>query len=399
MQSSLRIAMMVYSFYESDTRVRRDAEALVRAGHRVDVICLKQDGPLGDQKQLNGVRLVKIMGRAYNEMNPFDYLWRLFRFFFHSMVILNRIHVRNRYHVVHVHSVPDFQIFAAWLPRMTGSKLILDIHDLVPEFYARKFNVTMDHIIVRGLLKVEKASCCFAHHVITVTDIWKKKLERSVPAHRCMVMMNVPDTTLFNPERFKPIRSGRFTLVYPGNLAEHFGVDIALEAVAMLKEKIPSILFQIVGDGSQLSYLRQKAEELALNSHVRFTGHSIPLESVPQWMRNADVGLVPKKGGMFADEALSTKLMEFAAMELPVVVSETTASKRYFDDQMVRFFRPEDPDDMARAIYELYRSPSLRRAQIRNAKQFFRFHRWERYKSNYLRLIDTLVGRGRQVTR
>lgn len=387
--------MMVYSFYESDTRVRRDAEALVRTGNRVDVICLKQEGDLGAQRRLNGVRLIKIMGRAYDEMNPFDYLWRLFRFFFYSMFVLNLLHIRNRYHVVHVHSVPDFQIFAAWLPRLTGSKLILDIHDLVPEFYARKFQVGMDHVIVKGLLKVEKASCHFAHHVITVTDIWKKKLERSVPPHRCMVMMNVPDTTLFNPRNFKIRRSGRFTLVYPGNLAEHFGVDIALQAVALIKEKIPSVLFQIVGDGNQLSSLRRKAEELHLNSHVYFTGHSVPLESVPRWMRNAHIGLVPKRGGMFADEALSTKLMEFAAMELPIVVSRTTASTQYFDERMVRFFRPGDPEDMARAIHELYQSPSLRRAQTRNAKKFFHLHRWERYRSDYLCLIDTLV-RGRK---
>ncbi len=41
---SARIAVVVFAYYPRDPRVRRETEALVEAGHRVDVICLKSNG-------------------------------------------------------------------------------------------------------------------------------------------------------------------------------------------------------------------------------------------------------------------------------------------------------------------------------------------------------------------
>jgi len=40
-----------------------------------------------------------------------------------------------------------FLVFAAWYPKLTGTKLILDIHDVVPELFANKFRTNFKSII------------------------------------------------------------------------------------------------------------------------------------------------------------------------------------------------------------------------------------------------------------
>ena len=54
------------------------------------------------------------------------------------MAFLTQEQFRDGYDLIHVHSVPDFEVFAAAYPKLTGTKIILDIHDIVPEFYVEQ---------------------------------------------------------------------------------------------------------------------------------------------------------------------------------------------------------------------------------------------------------------------
>src|SRR5262245_31853116 len=54
-----RIGIVRSFYYPHDPRVRREAEALVAAGHEVDVICLRQDGELASEV-VRGVRILRL---------------------------------------------------------------------------------------------------------------------------------------------------------------------------------------------------------------------------------------------------------------------------------------------------------------------------------------------------
>lgn len=140
--------MLAYTFYENDGRVMRYAEALAQDGAQVDAIVVGRPGQRREEV-VNGVRVLRVQTREKNEKGKLTYLWRILRFLFGSMAEVTRQHLKNRYDIIHVHSVPDFEVFAAWIPKLAGAKLILDIHDIVPEFYAAKFGVvhglTGDH--------------------------------------------------------------------------------------------------------------------------------------------------------------------------------------------------------------------------------------------------------------
>ena len=51
-----------------------------------------------------------------------------------------RLLARGELDVVHAHNIPDFLVFAGLVPRLAGRKVVLDVHDSVPETFAAKFS-------------------------------------------------------------------------------------------------------------------------------------------------------------------------------------------------------------------------------------------------------------------
>ena len=167
--------MVGYTFYEYDNRVRRYAETLARRGDSVDVIAVGGGTvPLG-QEDISGVTAHRIQRRERNERYKWSYLWRLLRFLCASSVFLTRRHHRIRYDLVHIHNIPDFLVFAAWYPKWTGAKLILDIHDIVPELFVSKFKSKSVAPYIWLLKKIEKASAAFVDHVSFPTIFGNKR--------------------------------------------------------------------------------------------------------------------------------------------------------------------------------------------------------------------------------
>src|SRR5205807_4958117 len=48
---------------------------------------------------------------------------------------LAQLNFRSRLDVVHVHNMPDILVLAGIIPWLSGSKLVLDVHDPMPELY------------------------------------------------------------------------------------------------------------------------------------------------------------------------------------------------------------------------------------------------------------------------
>ena len=381
--------MVAYSFYEGDNRVRRYAETLARRGDRVDVVSLRQNGqpPRGI---INGVHVFRIQRRVVNEKSKFSYLGRLLLFFMRSMTFLSVQQMKERYDLVHVHSVPDFEVFAAVVPKLTGSKIILDIHDLVPEFYLSKFKGTERSLTFRLLTTVERISARFSDHVIAANHIWEKRLQnRSVKESKCTTILNFPDTEIFQA-RGRTRTDNRFVILYPGTLNYHQGIDIAIRALALIRDQVPQAEFHIYGSGEQLNPLKALVEELGLEKRVFLMGTK-PLHEISSVIENADLGVVPKRSNSFGNEAFSTKILEFMSLGVPVVVPDTAIDSYYFNNSVVKFFHANDEKSLADAILLMIKNPELRQKFSRDAAEFVLKYSWDMNKDTYLNLVDSLV--------
>ena len=388
-----KVCMIAYSTHESDNRVRRYAEALAARGDDVDVISVAGPGiPLGEDT-ICGVTALRIQRRDRPERGNAEYAGRLLRFLLASALCLARRHRRNPYDVIHVHNMPDFLVFAALYPKWTGARVILDIHDIMPELYASKFNVPLADWRVSLLARMERLSAAFADHVIVSNHLWHEKLiRRSVPARKCTVFLNHVDPAIFYP-RTRTRHDGRFIVLFPGSFQWHQGLDLAIEAFARLRDAAPQAEFHIYGGGPEAASLIALSERLGLggpHGAVRFLG-GVSLDQMPVVMANADLGVVPKRANSFGNEAYSTKIMEFLSQGVPVVVSQTRIDQFYYPADTVRFFPSGDSAALADAILELIADPAQREAFAAAGHRYVARHSWDAKKQEYLDLLDGLI--------
>ena len=387
----LRVCMLAYTFYESDGRVMRYAETLAQEGMDVESIVLRKEQQ-SVEEVLNGVRVVRVQRREKNESGKFGYLWRILKFFFVSMLEITRRHLKQPFDVIHVHSVPDFEVFAAWVPKLLGARVILDIHDILPEFYAAKFNVGENSLVVRALKLVERLSGAFSDHVIAANDLWLSKLtQRSVRAEKCSSFINYPDMSLFNPELRSRGEDGKFIMIYPGSLNWHQGLDLGIRAFALASPQAPGMEFHIFGEGSAKPELARLIDELGLQEQV-FLRPSMPIRQIASVMADADLGIVPKRDDSFGGEAFSTKILEFMALGTPIVVASTRIDKHYFDDSLVRFFAPGDERDLARQMLDSYRDRERSRRLSQNALDYAKKMSWANKRNEYMQIVSRLAG-------
>lgn len=386
-----RICMVTYSTYDNDNRVRRYARELAKRGDVVEVFSLKRKPDQCEVEDVEGVRVYRLLFRSRTEQkSKTDFLLPVMRFLLDVSARIAWRHLRNPYDVFHVHNVPDFLVLAALLPRFSGAKVILDIHDILPEFYASKFGLRPDAFGVRVLKRVEKSSAWVAHHVILSNHIWRDKYAvRTGKGDKCSCFINNVDAELFQ-RRPRTRDDGKLVIIYPGGLQSHQGLDIAIRAFEKVSRKLPNAELHIYGDGSAKDDLIALTHMLGLETKVLFF-EPLPLSDIIRVVANADLGVVPKRADSFGNEAYSTKIMEFMSLGIPVVVSDTKIDKFYFNDSVVRFFPSGDPDALAEAMLDLLRNPQLRERMVANALEYVLHNNWESRRDEYLRLVDSLA--------
>ncbi|MGA9542300.1 MAG: glycosyltransferase [Candidatus Sulfotelmatobacter sp.] len=386
-----KICMLAYTAYEFDNRVRRYAETLAKRGDKVDVIALGGFYFRQPVEEINGVTVYRVQNREYDERHKWTYAWRLLRFLWKSSVALTELHALNSYDLIHIHNMPDFLVFAAWYPKLTGVKLILDVHDLVPELFASKFEASAGSGYVNLLKKTEKMSAEFVNHVIVSNDLWRQTLvSRSVSEEKCSVFLNHVDPAVFY-RRQRTRCDEKFIILFPGSFQWHQGLDIAIEALARIKTKVPNAELHLYGGGGgdRGVDLAELAHRLGLDGSVKFCG-GVSFDHIAEVIVNADLGIVPKRADSFGNEAYSTKIMEFMSQGVPVVASRTKIDSFYFDEGMVHFFPSGDSQAMAEAMLEVIENKELRRRLVAGGYDYVERNGWQRKKQDYLNLVDSL---------
>lgn len=386
------IGMLAYTDYSSDARVVRYAETLAKRGDQVDVVACGQRSGESNQETIREVNIYKLCRRTQNhQTGPVAHLWPLLVFFIKATTFITRRHLHKPYDLIHVHNIPEWLVFAAAIPRLFGCRIILDVHDLVPELFEAKFKASSGAFVGAALRAVERISCDYADHVIISNHLWKDRIvKRSVAAPRCSVFFNNID-----PELFRPHRRTRFDdrkiVLFPGTLQWHQGVDIAIRAFSYVVEHVPTAEFHIYGGRGVVDELKALVDQLGLQSRVLFFD-PVPVREIPQLIANADLGVVPKRADSFGNEAYSTKIMEFMSQGVPVVISRTAVDSYYFNDDQVRFCESGNVQEFGQAIVEVLSDEELRARLIGQACDYVTRNHWGNRSEEYLDLVDGIIG-------
>ncbi len=383
-----RALIIVCNRYAFDARTQRHAEALADRGYDTDVICLA--GPMPGKYP--GVNLIELGHPVYQGGRRRSYLRTYLRFVISAAFIALRRSLTQRYDLVIASSMPDAIVLCAWPTKLFGSKILLDVRDTMPELYSDKFG-TWKKLGARALFAEERLSAWLADRVLAVHESHRLRLEQAgIPAKKIGVVMNSPDPRIFaNHSSRTQDCSDRFTLIYHGTVTRRLGLDVAVQAMHLLRDRIPSLRLLILGGGDYLESAKSLAISLGLEQTVNFVD-PIPVGELPAVLSQAAVGLVPNRASPATHLMLPVKLLEYAMFGIPVIAARLDTIQHYFDEQAVRYFTPGDPVDLSAAIEELYRNPKRRLELAERAAEIANRLNWLDERNEYYRAIDSLIG-------
>lgn len=341
----MRVAMVVHSYFPSDPRVRKEAVALVGAGNDVEVICLR--GPDEPSHGLSGGVVVHRLPVARDRSSGrLGYVLEYLLFFVLAAVTLTRLDLRDRLDVVHVHNIPDELVYCALVQRLRGARVVLDLHDPMPELFVDKYRASEETRLERLLTRWQIASCRFAHHVIVSSELFRDALvARGVPEDKVTVVIN-------GPERAPHGRP--FVIVYVGSVFERYGLETVVRGVALAAKELPSVELHVFMSDVDPAYLRQLgdlARELGVVDRIAFSNRIAPA-AVRHQLATADVGIVPARRSAHIDLVYPTKLFDYLSAGLPVLAARTPPVERRFGEA-IAYYEPDDAEQFSANLIRL----------------------------------------------
>jgi glycosyltransferase involved in cell wall biosynthesis len=391
-----RVAMVTFSPYPFDPRPRRALDALVGEGATVDMICLGS-GNAARREVLNGVDVLRIPLK-HPRRGKFEYAFRYGSFILISSLVFAVRSLARRYDLVYVHNMPDILVLSSLIPKALGARVVLDLHDPMPELMMTIFRIPEDSRDVQLMKRLEKWSIARADLVIAVNVACKRIFSsRSCRPEKIAVVMNSPDGQIFP---FRASRSEaftgktgnkRFVIMYHGSLVERNGLDVAIDAFSRVREVVPTAELRIFGPSTPfLVRMMEAARNKNLDESVRYFG-ARRLEELVTEIENCDLGIIPNHRNAFTEINTPTRIFEYLAMGKPVIAPSTPGIQDYFDKESLLFFEPGNPGDLAEQIEYAITHPRELQEIVQKAQQVFQEHTWDRERETLVSRVSEIL--------
>jgi len=385
----LRVCVVRHGYFPADPRVRKEVSALLEKSHEVTVLCLRGSGEQ-PREVWRGARVYR-MPLSHRRQRLAGYLAEYGMFFLLAFATLTWLGFPKRFDVVQVNTMPDFLVFASWVLRLCGTRIVIDLHELMPELFAAQYRLKESSIAIRIVKLIERLAIAYSHQAIAVSPLQVSIFQRRMGAS-FVVVPNVPEEGLFPTQGSDGYGVSKVPLlVTHGTLLERYGVQVIIRALPRILESMPAML-HVIGDGEYRGELQREVTRLGLDDHVAFVGH-VPIEEVWRQIRPALLGIVPLLQDGYMELASPNKLFEYVALGKAVVASDLPGVRAYFDDTQIAFVRAGDHDDLACKVVSLYREPRLREQFALRAMETYKQVEWSNSKELYVKTL-TRAARG-----
>jgi len=392
-----RVAMVTFSHFPGDPRPRRAAEALAGAGMSVELICVPEHPNEAKREWIHGID-VRRVSVARRRGSAVTYAVQYSAFLSLSAEILAARAITRAYDLVYIHNMPDFLVLSALLPKMLGAKVILDLHDPMPELMRTIFGLEPQAFTVRLFKQLERWSIAVADSVVTVNRACGELFtSRSCPPCKMNVVMNSPDERVF--PRCAPRRQAEqnkapdrpFRIMYHGSIVERNGLDLAVEALAQVRKRVPGAELRIYG--ARTSFLT-RVEDLVrskdLEEAVHYFGPKSLEELVPA-IQECDVGLIPNRRNVFTELNTPTRIFEYLALGTPVIAPRAPGICDYFDDSSMVFFELGNAQDLAQKIEYVFDHPAEVLDVVKRGQLVQHLHDWSTERRRLIGLVARTI--------
>ena len=395
--------MVVDGSYPNDIRVRKEAEALVKAGKKVLVVSPAGKNDIKEEI-INGVAVYRF-GKNYTHFKKgiFDIIESIFNvnpfFYFY----IKKVFKNYQIDFLHVHDLPLAGTCYLFKSKVKKS-LILDLHENYPEalktwflwkknpFIRLKNSIFMNP--VRWSKKEEKY-CNKYDKIICVVDEMKEKLmlKFNVDTNKMFVVSNHEEKAFIHNftenTSQKIIDKDAFSITYVGGFGPHRGLDTAIKGMVTVVETIPNAILFLVGKGSVdvENKLKEIVKENKIDDHVKFIGYR-PFKEVSAIMSASSINIIPHNADEHTNNTIPHKLFQIMLSKSLLMVSSCKPLKRIvekYDAGLV--FEAGNPKDFSDKVIEAFTNFESIRSKTENAYNAV-MEKGENWDTESLKLID-----------
>jgi glycosyltransferase involved in cell wall biosynthesis len=373
-RTDMNLGMVLNAPYPPDMRVKKETDALTRAGIKIHLMCIRKDGQKYEE-EIAGISVTRIdAGKNNVQLALRDAIMSVTFRHPEFMRALPAWLTKNNISVLHVHDLPLAGTALA-LKKKRPLRVVVDLHENYPEALRTWFEWRKGILVkIKDTLfmnpdrwtKLEHRAVHDADHVIAVVDEMKNRLvsEHKIDPKKVIVISNTEEKSFLNqsadPSVYKDFEN-KFRILYSGGIGPHRGIDTVIEGMKYLKE-FPEIVFIIIGSGNPdvMSHLRKLVSQHGVEKQVHFLGYQ-PFQQFYSFMHYADVNIIPHKSNGHTDNTIPHKLFQSMMSGRPVLVSSSDPLRRIVGStNSGLIFKANDPQDFAAEALKLYRDKSLR---------------------------------------
>jgi glycosyltransferase involved in cell wall biosynthesis len=380
-----KILLISISSIFHDGRINTYIQKLHELGFKVFVLSLRQERN-EPRVEKDGFINYKI-ARRYMGSSKLGYVWFYSKFFIASFFLSTYLFLKHKINIIHYNNSPNFIIFSCIIPRLLGCKIILDNHDLVPETVLSKFGKGM----VYKLSKIEQMlSLKFSHQVLCADHNQLDYLKNLYPGNITPIL-NIPSKSLINSRFLQKQPSDGFNIVYHGTVSYRLGIDLILNAINLIKDNLYAFKFHLIGKGDFLEQSKKIIKEKSLSDYVIVYDKYVAYNTLPEVLSNMSAGIIGNRLELLSKYMLPVKLLEYVNFKIPVIAPRNEIIPRYFSEDMLCFYEPENIEEMAEKILFLYRNKEAREKLSLNALKFTEQYNYETEMKKYEAVLKELA--------
>lgn len=388
-----KVFILLQSDYPDDPRLSREIGALRNAGWMPVLLCNNRQGrPVLEETGELTIYRIHSPFRFFPLLNK----WLTSPFLLNPIWIVACIQAlrRERIDAVHVVNLP-LALMGILAGRIRRKPVIYDMFENYPEAI-RSWNLRGFRSILRNprIAEIIDRFCMRkADRVITVVQEAADRLNsKGIEPERVAVVENTVDLTKFRSFKLDDGILRRYkektALIYTGQFSKERGLETAIEAMPILRRRIPNAMLVLVGSGPYKNALENAVKLRKLNDIIEFTGW-VDYGLFPSYIQAASVCIIPQPSNPFIDTTMPNKMYETMAMGKPVLASDARPFRRLIAEcRCGETFRSGSPEDFADQVVRILKSRVPYGKNGRRAVE--KKYNWAVSSKELIRLYETL---------
>gem|GEM_PF-1024758 len=389
-----KLCHIVYDEFPHDSRVRRYTNLLVQSGVETFVVCAGRASSNYEPENAGIVKVYRLPMRKRRSSfgrRLFEYL----TFEVYAFAMASYLFFRHRVKVFHIHNLPDFLVFSCVIPKLFGARVILDFHELFPEFMMQQAPaLNADSIPIKILRFQERLAVRFADEVITIHEPARDILYRRNQGNTLKdihIIMNAVDPGEIQEVVRSP--SSNFSVFFAGTMNYSLNLELLVEAISKVRELdlslYESMHLHLYGDGPALKGVLEKAVNLKVANTISYHGKVSYAETIKAACK-ASVCVIPAEKNIYSDLYYSLKLVEMIYIGVPVIAPRLMTYQYYYPESAILYYEPGNAGDLADKIIYAANNPDQMRERAKEALRAYEPYSWAVMSQRYRDVLSGL---------